>query len=82
MKIEKALISIEEKALFELGLLNVEHFNNHIKKIYSDFDSQLCDNCKHYDEYNESSGICILRDVGVDNDLSCKKWSCKDENNT
>lgn len=41
--------------------------------------TRQCINCKYYDEMNESSGICILMDIGTDEDMSCDKFKYKDK---
>lgn len=53
-----------------------------INKIYDDFESQICENCEFYDDYNESSGLCNNRTVstsGTDKDFGCKKFKGKQD---
>jgi hypothetical protein len=82
---EEAKITLEKicseaisDTLFEREGIALEEF---VDKIYNSFKSRTCASCKHYNDFNESSGLCenikITFIDAVDNDFGCNKWRKK-----
>ncbi len=49
-----------------------------LDKVYDDFESGTCENCKWYKNVGESYRVCLLYDIAYGKDFGCNKFKLKE----
>ena len=82
----KSVRYLKIKEVYDLSESTIESYSvkKIIDSIYDDFENRTCENCKYYDSFNESSGMCANISIqfvnAVDSDFGCNKWELKNDN--
>ena len=82
----KSVRYLKIKEVYDLSESTIESYSvkKIIDSIYDDFENRTCENCKYYDSFNESSGMCANISIqfvnAVDSDFGCNGWESKNDN--